>query len=174
MPVDEVYYDLYLQHQGRQLVLFTLGGYANRNTDHIVEILSHPATILGLADGGAHVGLICDGSTPTSLLSYYTRDRRGSKLTLESAVHKMSLGPAALYGLHDRGVIAPGKKADLNVIDYDRLHLKMPEVVYDLPTGAPRVLQRADGYLATIVSGQVTLCNGEETGARPGALVRRS
>jgi len=173
ISVDEAFYELMLQHDGRQLILFTLGGYANRNTDHIVELLSHPITILGLADGGAHVSLICDGSTPTSLLSYYVRDRRGSRLGLETAVAKMTSGPARLYGLHDRGVIEVGKKADLNVIDFDRLNLRMPEVVADLPTGARRVLQRADGYLATIVSGAVTLRNGEETGARPGVLVRR-
>jgi N-acyl-D-aspartate/D-glutamate deacylase len=174
VSVDEVYYDLYLRHDGRQLVLFTLGGYGYRNTDHIVELLSYDSAILGLADGGAHVSLICDASTSTSLLSYYVRDRtRGPRLGLETAVQKMTSGPAQLYGLHDRGTVAVGKKADLNVIDFGHLNLRMPEVIADLPTGAPRIVQRADGYLATIVSGAVTLRDGEETGARPGRLVRR-
>ena len=174
VSVDEVYYDLYLRHDGRQLVLFTLGGYGNRNTDHIVELLSYDSAILGLADGGAHVSLICDASTSTSLLSYYVRDRkRGPRLSLETAVRKMTAGPAELYGLHDRGTVAVGKKADLNVIDFDRLNLRMPEVIADLPTGAKRIVQRADGYVATVVAGAVTLREGNETGARPGRLVRR-
>ena len=174
VSVDEVYYDLYLRHEGRQLVLFTLGGYGNRNTDHIVELLSYDNAILGLADGGAHVSLICDASTSTSLLSYYVRDRkRGPRLSLETAVRTMTAGPAQLYGLHDRGTVAVGKKADLNVIDFDRLKLQMPEVIGDLPTGAKRIVQRADGYVATVVAGAVTLREGNETGARPGRLVRR-
>ena len=174
VTVDELYYDIYLRHDGRQLVLFTLGGYGNRNTDHIVELLQYDNSILGLADGGAHVSLICDASTSTSLLSYYVRDRqRGPRLDLETAVRKMTSGPAKLYGLHDRGVVGVGKKADLNVIDFDRLNLRMPEVVADLPTGAKRIVQRADGYVATIVAGAVTLREGEETGALPGRLVRR-
>ena len=174
VSADEVYYDLYLRHEGRQLVLFTLGGYGNRNTDHIVELLSYDSSILGLADGGAHVSLICDASSSTSLLSYYVRDRRlGPRLSLETAVRKMSSAPAQLYGLHDRGTVAVGKKADLNVIDFDRLGVQMPEVVADLPTGAKRIIQRANGYIATIVAGAVTLREGEETGARPGRLVRR-
>jgi len=173
VTVDEVYYDLYLRHDGRQLVLFTLGGYGNRNTDHIVELISYHSSILGLADGGAHVSLICDASTSTSLLSYYVRDRRrGPRLALETAVRKMTSAPAQLYGLRDRGTVAVGKKADLNVVDFDHLNLRMPEVVADLPTGAKRIVQRATGYIATIVAGAVTLREGEETGARPGRLVR--
>jgi N-acyl-D-aspartate/D-glutamate deacylase len=172
--VDEVYYDLFLERDGRRLVLFTLGGYAYRNGDHIHEMLSDPSTVLGLADGGAHVALICDASAYTSMLSYWVRDRtRGPRLPLELAVAKMTGAPAALYGLDDRGVVAPGKKADLNVVDLDRLRLRVPEVVADLPTGASRVIQRADGYVATIVSGEVVAREGEDTGARPGRLVRR-
>jgi N-acyl-D-aspartate/D-glutamate deacylase len=128
-----------------------------------------------LADGGAHVSLICDGSTPTSLLSYYARDRRrGPRLPVETAVHAMTSGPADLYGLRDRGRVAVGLKADLNVIDFERLNLRMPHVVDDLPTGARRIVQRSEGYLATIVSGGITMRDGEETGERPGRLVRRS
>jgi N-acyl-D-aspartate/D-glutamate deacylase len=172
--VDEVYYDLYLENDGRRLVLFALGGYAYRNSDHIREMLADPSTVLGLADGGAHVALICDASAYTSMLSYWVRDRtRGERLPLELAVSKMTGAPAQLYGLHDRGVIAPGKKADLNVVDLERLQLRAPEVVADLPTGASRVIQRADGYVATIVAGEVIARDGEETGARPGRLLRR-
>jgi N-acyl-D-aspartate/D-glutamate deacylase len=172
--VDEVYYDLYLENGGRRLVLFALGGYAYRNSDHIREMLADPSTVLGLADGGAHVALICDASAYTSMLSYWVRDRtRGERLPLELAVSKMTGAPARLYGLHDRGVIEPGKKADLNVVDLEHLQLRAPEVVADLPTGASRVIQRADGYVATIVAGEVVARDGDDTGARPGRLVRR-
>jgi N-acyl-D-amino-acid deacylase len=170
-PVD-VYYDLLRADDGRALILFALGGYAHHNLDHIREMLSHPATVLGLADGGAHCGLICDASVYTSVLSDLARDRP-DPLPLELAVAKMTSGPAALYGFQDRGVLAPGKKADVNVIDHTRLGLRLPEVVHDLPAGAARVVQHADGYVATIVGGEVTFRDGEETGARPGRLVRR-
>jgi N-acyl-D-aspartate/D-glutamate deacylase len=171
--VDEVYYDLYLEDDGRRLVLFCLGGYAYRNSDHIREMLADPTTVLGLADGGAHVALICDASAYTSMLSYWVRDRtRGERLPLPLAVSKMTGAPAHLYGLDDRGVIAPGKKADLNVIDLEHLALRAPEVVHDLPTGASRIVQRADGYVATVVAGEVVARGGEDTGARPGRLIR--
>ncbi len=172
--VEDVYYDELIARDGRNLVQFALGGYANQNLDHIHTMLSHPDAILGLADGGAHCGLICDASVYTTVVSYWVRNRtRGPRLPLELAVAKMTSGPAALYGLTDRGTIAPGKKADLNVIDEQRLGLHLPEVVYDLPTGAPRVIQRADGYVATLVNGEITLREGEHTDARPGRLVRR-
>ncbi len=171
--VEETYYDLYSQQDGTQLVLFFLGGYARRNSDHIHEMLTHPATVLGLADGGAHVALICDASSYTSMLSYWVRDRRrGERLPIEVAVAKMTSGPAQLYGFADRGTVEPGRKADLNVIDLQRLQLRLPEVVHDLPTGAPRVIQRADGFVATIVAGQVTSRDGRDTGARPGRVLR--
>jgi len=145
-----------LEEDGRALLLFTLGGYARFNLDHIGEMLSDPSSVLGLADGGAHVSLICDASTPTSLLSYWVRDRtRGPRLSLELAVAKMSAGPAQLYRLSDRGTVAPGMRADLNLIDFDRLALRAPEVVDDLPTNATRLIQRADGYVATLVGGEV-------------------
>lgn len=172
---EEVYYDLYCQGEGTQLVLFCFGGYANDDAEHIRTMLLHPSTVLGLADGGAHCALICDASVYTSMLSHFVRDRtRGERVPLELAVHKMSGAPAALYGLRDRGVIEPGRKADLNLIDLPRLALRMPRTVHDFPTGAPRLVQEADGYVATLVSGQVTLSEGADTGARPGALVRRN
>jgi N-acyl-D-aspartate/D-glutamate deacylase len=172
--VEEVYYDLLLEREGRNLVLFALGGYAHHDLDHIHAMVSHPDTIVGLADGGAHCGLICDASVYTSMMSYWVRHRtRGPRLPVELVVAKMTSGPAALYDLRDRGVVAAGMKADLNVIDQERLGLRPPEVVYDLPAGSRRVIQRADGYVATIVSGAVTLSEGTHTGARPGRLVRR-
>ena len=171
--VEDVFYDQLLERDGKQLVLFTLGGYANRNLDHVHDMVVHPDTVIGLADGGAHVALICDASVYTSLLGWFVHERtRGPRVPLEVAVAKMTGRPAALYGFHDRGVIAPGKRADLNVVDAERLRLHLPEVLHDLPTGAPRVVQRADGYIATIVSGEVTLREGVDTGARPGGLVR--
>jgi N-acyl-D-aspartate/D-glutamate deacylase len=173
--VEDVYYDLLLDDDGQRLVLFALGGYANGNADHVREMLSHPLSVLGLADGGAHVALICDASTPTSVLSYFARDRRrGERLPLELAVQKLTSGPAALYGFADRGVVAPGRKADLNVIDFAHLGLDAPRVAHDLPTGARRLLQRARGYVATIVAGEVVFADGEDMGRRPGRLVRRA
>ena len=173
--VEETYYDLLLEDHGQRLVLFTLGGYAHGNADHIREMLDHPLTVLGLADGGAHVALISDASTPTSVLSYFARDRdRGARVPLETAVRKLTAGPAELYGFTDRGVLAPGRKADVNVIDFERLGLESPRIAYDLPTGARRILQRAHGYVATVVSGEVVFADGVDTGRRPGRLVRRS
>jgi N-acyl-D-amino-acid deacylase len=138
-------------------------------------MVSHPDTIVGLADGGAHCGLICDASVYTTMMSYWVRQRtRGPRLPIELVVAKMTSGPAALYGFDDRGVVAAGKKADLNVIDPERLGLRPPEVVYDLPAGSKRVIQRSEGYVATIVSGAITLSEGSHTGQRPGRLVRRS
>jgi N-acyl-D-aspartate/D-glutamate deacylase len=172
--VEDVYYELLLEDDGQRLVLFTLGGYAHGNADHIREMLAHPLSVLGLADGGAHVALISDASTPTSVLSYFARDRaRGARLPLEAAVRKLTAGPAQLYGFTDRGVLAPGRKADVNVIDFERLGLDPPRVAHDLPTGARRLLQRAHGYVATLVSGQVVFADGADTGRRPGRLVRR-
>jgi N-acyl-D-aspartate/D-glutamate deacylase len=162
-----------LELDGKQLVMLTLVGYSDGNFDALREMLETPRSVFGLGDGGAHCGSICDASMPTSLISHWARDRkRGAQIPLERAVRKMTQDTAALYGLLDRGVVAPGKKADLNVIDFDRLQLELPEVAYDLPAGAMRILQKARGYEATIVSGIVTLREGEHTGALPGRLVR--
>jgi N-acyl-D-aspartate/D-glutamate deacylase len=169
----EVLYDVLLELDGKQLVMLTLVGYSDGNFDALREMLETPRSVFGLGDGGAHCGSICDASMPTSLISHWARDRkRGAQIPLERAVRKMTQDTAALYGLLDRGVVAPGKKADLNVIDFDRLQLELPEVAYDLPAGAMRILQKARGYEATIVSGIVTLREGEHTGALPGRLVR--
>ena len=169
---EDVLYDLMLQHDGRELLMMALLGYSDGNLDAIKEMLVHPNTALGLSDGGAHCGVICDASTPTSILTHFVRDRAGDRIPLEAAVKKMTSDTARLYGLGDRGVLAPGYKADVNVIDFERLSLRLPELVFDLPGDARRLVQKADGYVATITTGQITFENGEPTGARPGRVVR--
>ena len=135
-------------------------------------MLRHPTSAFGLGDGGAHAGQTCDASTTTFLLSHWARDRAHDRLSVEEAVHKMTQATATLYGLGDRGVLAPGFVGDANVIDHAALQLHRPELVADLPGGASRLVQRADGYVATIKGGQVTFEDGEDTGARPGHLLR--
>jgi N-acyl-D-amino-acid deacylase len=174
-PAEEVLYDVMLRHDGRELLMFALLGYSHGSLDDMREMILHPNAVLGLSDGGAHCGVICDASIPTFMLSHWARDRdRGEQLALELVVSKLTRQSAALYGFGDRGVIAPGYKADLNVIDFDGLALKLPELVFDLPGGARRLIQRADGYVATMAAGEVTFNHGEDTGARPGRLVRSS
>jgi len=148
-------------------------GYAHGNLDAIGEMLASDLTVAGLADGGAHCSMICDASMPTFVLAHWVRDRtRGPRMSLPQAIRMLSSEPAELYGLRDRGVIAAGKRADLNLIDLGRIELDLPEITPDLPTGASRVLQRGHGYDLTAVAGQVTFENGTPTGARPGTLVR--
>jgi N-acyl-D-aspartate/D-glutamate deacylase len=170
-PEEEVLYDLLLRHDGRELVLFTLGGYSHGSLDDMKEMLQHPNSALGLSDGGAHCGVICDASAPTYMLSHWARDRANG-LPLEFVVKKMTRDTAHLYGLEDRGVLAPGFKADLNLVDHENLNLRLPEMVHDLPAGARRLIQRADGWKATICSGEVTFEDGAHTEARPGRLIR--
>ena len=136
-------------------------------------MMLHPQAVFGLSDGGAHCGLISDASNPTFLLTHWVRDRtRGERLPLEHVVAGQTRRTAGLYGLRDRGLLAPGMKADVNVIDFDGLHIHRPETVFDLPASGRRLIQRVDGYRATLCSGQVTWENGEATGAMPGRLVR--
>ena len=152
-----------------------MGNYADGDLNAVYEMMMHPNVVVGAADGGAHVNVICDASYTTFMLQHWVRDRqRGDKLPLEIAIQMLTKTPADLYGLHDRGVIEVGKKADINVIALNDLSLQMPYVANDLPTGAPRLLQRAEGYAVTLVAGQITNRNGHDTGARPGKLVRRS
>lgn len=153
-------------------LLFLFGHYPE-HLDGQKAAIEHPRSVFGLSDGGAHVGVLCDASVPTYMLAYFTRDRvRGDTLPLEFAVHKMTRDTAELYGLLDRGLIACGYRADLNLIDYEGLKLEAPEMVYDLPAGGKRLIQRAQGYRATICAGQVTYEDGEHTGALPGRLLR--
>jgi N-acyl-D-aspartate/D-glutamate deacylase len=171
-PQWEEFYDHLLQDEGRQLLNAPVLNYSEGNLDATREMLVHPTTVFGLGDGGAHAGQTCDASTTTFMLSFWARDRDRDRLPLEEAVRKLTSATADMFGLSDRGRLLPGKKADLNVIDFDRLGLERPTLASDLPGGAKRLVQRSTGYLATINRGQVTLEHGEDTGARPGALVR--
>ena len=154
-------------------ILFLLGGGYDGRLDKQIARIERGNSVFGLSDGGAHCGALCDASVPTYMLAYMCRDRtKGPKMSLEGVVHKMTQDTAQLYGLSDRGVIAAGCKADLNLIDFDALALEDPEMVYDLPAGGKRLVQRSRGYLATIVSGEVTFEGGQATGAMPGRLIR--
>jgi N-acyl-D-aspartate/D-glutamate deacylase len=169
----EVAYDAMLVDDGRGLLYVPILNYSDGSLDPVREMLLHPRAASGLADGGAHCGVICDASLPTFMLTHWTRDRqRGDTLPLEWVVKKQTHDTARLFGLGDRGTIEPGMLGDLNVIDYDRLQLGSPHVVADLPAGGRRLLQSAVGYVATIKSGAVTFADGEDTGQRPGVLVR--
>jgi N-acyl-D-amino-acid deacylase len=170
----EMVYDLMLEDDGRELLMWAVLNYAGGDSEPVREMLLHPASVLGGSDGGAHCGAICDASTPTSMLTHWARDRtRGERLPLPFVVKKQSADTARSFGLIDRGVVQPGFKADVNLIDDANLTLGRPEMAYDLPGGARRFTQRARGYVATIVSGEIVLEHDEETGARPGRLVRR-
>jgi N-acyl-D-aspartate/D-glutamate deacylase len=169
----EVMYDFMLEKDGRELLLFPLFNYSGLNCDPIYEMIHHPRAVLGLGDGGAHCGVICDASIQTFMLSHWVRDRtRGARIPIELVVQRMTSDTANLYGLRDRGVLAQGMKADVNVIDLDNVALELPEMINDLPAGARRLMQRAHGYEATLVSGQVIMQGGELTDARPGRLIR--
>jgi len=170
---EELAYDAMLTEDGRGMLYVPFLNYADGNLDATREMLRDPRSVPGLSDGGAHCGIICDASFPTYLLTHWTRDRsRGEKLSIPFVVAVQSRKTALSVGLYDRGLIASGYKADVNVIDYDKLHLHPPKVHYDLPVGGRRLLQQVDGYDATIVSGVVTQREGRATGARPGKLVR--
>lgn len=173
--VEEFAYDRLLQDEGRRMFYLPAANYTEGNLSAVREMLGHPDTVMALADGGAHYGLICDSSFPTYYLQRWARDAAESeRISLPQAVAELTSKTAATVGLNDRGLIAPGMKADLNVIDFDALQLRVPEIVYDLPAGGKRMLQKVDGIVATIVNGKVTYHNGQPTGELPGRLVRRT
>lgn len=170
---EEYALDVITAGDGRNALYLTFLNYANGTLDPSLEMMQDPNTIMGLSDGGAHVGTICDGSFPTSNLIHWTRDRtRGAKMKLETMVKKQTHDTAMAVGLGDRGLLKPRYKADINVIDYDRLTLHAPTLLYDLPSGGRRLMQFADGYTATIVNGAPIYRDGQATGALPGRLVR--
>jgi N-acyl-D-amino-acid deacylase len=170
--VWETFLDLLLTDGGKELLNSPVLNYSHGDLEATRAMLVHPATVFGLGDGGAHAGQTCDASTTTFMLSYWARDRKSGRIPVEEAVRQITSNTADLYGLTDRGRLTPGKVADMNVIDADRIGLHRPELVHDLPGGARRLVQRADGYEYTIKSGRVTFDHGESTGARPGALLR--
>ena len=169
----EVLYDLTIAGGPDQMFMIPIQNYADSSLEAVREMLLHPQAVMGLADGGAHCAIICDASIPTTNLTLWSRDRtRGERFPVEFIVRKQTRDTALLYGLQDRGVIAPGFKGDLNIIDFERLRVLPPRIVHDLPGGAKRLIQRADGYVATVVAGEVVLRGGEPTGARPGRVIR--
>ncbi|MBV8452380.1 MAG: amidohydrolase family protein, partial [Deltaproteobacteria bacterium] len=171
---QELAYDTLLERDGRGIIYMPLA-FKDYSFDALRPLLTDSATVLSLSDGGAHCGVICDAGMPTYMLTHWVRDRRrGARIALELAVKRQTKDTAELYGMRDRGVLAAGMKADLNLIDFDNLRLHPPEMVFDLPAGGRRFVQRVDGYKYTIVSGEVTYEDGEQTGAMPGKIVRGS
>ena len=171
-PMDMMY-DRMLDRDGRALMMAGINNYANAGLDGVYDMITHPASVLGVSDAGAHCNLLVDACMPTMVLTHWVRDRtRGPRLSLEAAVRMQTLETASVYGLNDRGSLKVGKRADLNVIDFENLQLRHPELVHDLPAGGHRLIQRATGYRYTIVSGVVTRKDDQDTGERPGRLVR--
>ena len=164
-----------LEREGRELIFFPFVNYSRLDHGDIRRMMDHPRTVLGLGDGGAHCGLISDASIPTYVLTHWGRDRnRGPGFPLPWLVKAQTAETAALYGFSDRGRLQPGLRADINIIDFDRLRLRPPAMVNDLPAGGRRLVQRAEGYRATVCAGEVTFEEGEATGALPGRLARAS
>lgn len=169
----EMMYDRMLDRDGRALMMAGINNYANAGLDGVYDMITHPASVLGVSDAGAHCNLLVDACMPTVMLTHWVRDRvRGPRLTLESAVRMQTFETASVYGLGDRGTLEVGKRADVNVIDLENLRLLHPELVHDLPAGGHRLVQRASGYRYTIVAGSITRENDSDTGERPGRLVR--
>ena len=170
---EDVAYDYLLERDGKAMLYRPVSNYSEGSLDAVGEMLRHPNTLVSLGDGGAHVGMLCDASAFSYMLIHWVRDRAvGERMSLPWAVRRMTRDNALALGLEDRGLLQPGYKADLNVIDYDRLTLHCPEPVYDLPAGGRRLIQRAEGYVATVVSGAPVYRDGEATGALPGRLLR--
>jgi N-acyl-D-aspartate/D-glutamate deacylase len=166
-------YDAMLGDEGKAILYMPFANYADDNLDCCREMILHDNTVMGLGDGGAHVGTICDASFITTLVTHWGRDRtRGEQIDLPTLIKSQTHDTARAVELSDRGTLEVGMKADVNVIDFDNLRVRSPEIVHDLPAGGARLQQRADGYLATVVNGQVTYENAEPTDALPGRLIR--
>lgn len=168
----ELAYDLLVVGDGQTMLFVAVGNYADGNLDAVTAMLKAENTLMGLGDGGAHYGVICDAGYPTFMLTYWARDKDGERIALKDLVQGLTSIPAQFVGLKDRGLLRPGYKADVNLIDFDKLHLHAPRPVFDLPAGGRRLIQPAEGYVATFVSGVQTYQDGEFTGALPGRLVR--
>jgi N-acyl-D-aspartate/D-glutamate deacylase len=170
---NDVAYDLLLENDGKAILYRPLSNYANGDLEPVREMLTDPSTLVSLGDGGAHVGVLSDASAITYLLTHWTRDRsRGDTLPIAWAIKRLTSDNARAIGLSDRGVLAEGFKADINLIDYDSLKLRSPEVAYDFPDNGKRLVQRIEGYRATMVSGCIVHRDGEPTGHSPGRLIR--
>jgi N-acyl-D-aspartate/D-glutamate deacylase len=165
-------YDALLEHDGKELLYFPLYNYTQMNLDNVRRMLTHPLSLPGLSDGGAHVGTVCDASFPTFLMTHWARDRPEGRLELERIVRMQARDTARYIGLKDRGTLAVGQRADINVIDFDKLRLRRPRLVADLPAGGKRLLQDAEGYRATFVRGVPIVEDDRLTGQRPGRLAR--
>jgi len=169
---QDIAYDMLLEDEGRAFLFSPFANYTDFNLDCCHDMIAHPNTVQGLGDGGAHVGIISDASFATYLLTHWGRDRAKGKFDLGYLVKRQTADTARAVGLMDRGVIATGKKGDLNIIDFDKLQVQAPKMAFDLPAGGKRLLQGANGYDATIVSGQIAYRNGEATDVLAGKLVR--
>jgi len=172
-PANEVMYDFFLEAGGTKLVYLPFMNYADGSLDDVADMIESPLTLSGLSDAGAHCNTLSDGTMPTTAISHWTRDRgQGKTFDLEYMVHRQTQATASHVGLNDRGVVAPGYLADLNIFDHDTINAHAPELVQDLPAGGTRLLQRSTGYAATIKRGTVTVQDGELTGEYPGRLQR--
>jgi N-acyl-D-aspartate/D-glutamate deacylase len=172
VPVRAALLDALLADEGRALLYFPVYNYCDFNLDNVRQMMLHPLALPGLSDGGAHVGTICDASFPTFLLTHWTRDRKTGRIPLERAVQMLTADTAQYLGLADRGLLRPGLRADLNVIDGTALTLHSPHLVTDLPAGGQRLLQAASGYRATLLAGRLVMENDRRTDQYPGRLVR--
>ena len=168
----EYMYDALLEDDGHALIYFPVYNYTEGNFNNVREMMTLPNALPGLSDGGAHVGIICDASFPSYLLSYWTRDRGEGKFPIEWVIQFLTSRPAQFLGLDDRGVLASGMKADINIIDYESLSIDAPRMICDLPGGASRLMQKATGFVATFVSGEQVIQDSLLCPARPGSLIR--